>query len=494
MRIGLIAPLVLSACVTSLATTTEAEVRPNVVLVLADDMGYGEIEALNPDRSKIPTPNLNRLAAEGRVFSDAHTSSSVCTPTRYSLLTGRYNWRTRLQSGVLNGHGEPLIAADRLTLGGFFQRLGYTTAVIGKWHLNYHYESSQGLASTTQSRRSKARTPGPAPVGSLIPDGPLTRGFDAFFGFHHARSMSSIARDDRVIREVDVDEVLPLMTDEVVRCIERHAQPSEPDSPFFIYYAMSSPHTPIVPTEEWIGRGTIGRYSDFVAQTDGAVGEVMAALERNGLADNTIFIFSSDNGTSRAAGIGRLQERGHYPSGSYRGSKADLWDGGHRVPFIVRWPGRVAAASASDQLLCLSDLMATFAELYSVELDANTAEDSVSFLPALLDTATADSRTEIVHHSINGRFAIRRDNWKLLLAPGSGGWSAPTDAQASDQGLPDKQLFDLTEDPGEQSNLIKERPELASELVALLQQIVDRGRSTPGPLRSNDVEVDIFKQ
>lgn len=476
------------------SVTGAAEQRnPNVVFLLADDLGYGEIEALNPERSKIPTPHLNQLAAEGRVFTDAHTSSSVCSPTRYSLLTGRYNWRTRLQAGVLTGGGEPLIAADRLTLGKLFKQQGYRTAIFGKWHLDYHYEVPAALANQ-KPKATKKRIVAPVPVGTHIPDGPVTRGFDTFFGFHHARSMSSLVQDDEIVEEIDVVDVLPRLTHEVVRYIDNHATGSESEKPFFLYFPLSSPHSPIVPAAAWHDKGKVGKYGDFVAQTDGAVGEVIAALERNGLSENTIVFFSSDNGTSRVARIADLEAQGHFPSANLRGSKADLWDGGHRVPFIVRWPGKVRPQSESNQLVCLSDLMATFAEYFSVKLPNDTAEDSISFLPALFGQPVANPRTDIVHHSVAGHFSIRQDKWKLLLAPGSGGWTGPKDKAAIKAGLPEIQLYDMSTDVGEVNNLAKHHPQIVSSLLDLLKSYVEQGRSTPGEPQSNDAKIDIWKK
>lgn len=477
----------------SCAPAEQTFTKPNIVLIFADDMGYGEIEALNPGRSKIPTPHLNRLAKEGMVFTDAHTSSSVCTPSRYALLTGRYNWRSRLQQGVTTGGNEPLIAADRLTLPAMLKRVGYNTSMVGKWHLEYHYEVPTALQNVPKSKNTKSRYLAPVPVGTKITDGPITRGFDTFYGFHHSRAMSSIVRNDEIVEEIDVIDVLPSLTSEVVKLIDEKAEAAKSGSPFFIYFPQNSPHTPIVPGDDWKGKTDLGDYGDFVAQTDGSVGEVLAALDRNGLAENTMVIFSTDNGTSKAANITKLNKQGHYPSANLRGSKADLWDGGHRVPFIVRWPQKIKSGSKSDQLVCLSDIMATCAELFSVDLPDNAAEDSWSFLPALAGEAIDSPRTSIVHHSIGGRFSFRDGDWKLLLAPGSGGWSSPKDIDAILAGLPDKQLYNMNQDIGEQTNLVDENPEKVEYLVESLKKIVTDGRSTPGTTQENDAAIDIWK-
>ena len=477
------------------AVADSGRTLPNIVFVFADDMGYGEVHALNPERSRIPTPNLDRLVSQGMTFTDAHTSSSVCTPSRYALLTGRYNWRTRLQKGVTVGNDDPLIAADRLTVAKLLKEHGYSTGIVGKWHLNYNYEGDFKGKKARKGSKREGFLVSVAPVGTRIPDGPLTRGFDMFFGYHHAREMSSLVRDDRIIEEIPVVEMLPRLTEAAVEFIDSRAVDAKAGKPFFLYCALSSPHTPIVPSKKWQGKSGLGDYGDFVMQTDGSVGAVMEALDKHGLSDNTILIFSADNGTSKAAGIPALQKQGHYPSANLRGSKADLWDGGHRVPFIVRWPGGgVKAGSKTDQLVCLADFTATCADMLGETLPKTTAEDSHSFFPVLSGRPIEKPREAIVHHSISGRFAIRRGKWKLLLCPGSGGWSSPKDGEALKQGLPEIQLYDMDADMGEQNNLVQARPELVEELVGLLKEYVARGRSTSGPVMENDAEIDIWKK
>lgn len=470
-----------------------AQAKPNVVVIYADDMGYGEIEALNPERCKVPTPSLNALADSGMIFTDAHTTSSVCTPSRYSLLTGRYNWRTRLQAGVTSGGKEPLIAEDRMTLGKLFQEQGYKTAIFGKWHLDYTYVVPEELKGFTKPERTDSIYPSGYPIGTRIPDGPVTRGFDTFFGFHHARSMSSIVLDDKIVEEMEVVDVLPAITEATVKYIDDHVAKNA-EEPFFIYFPLSSPHTPIAPAQEWLGKSGIGTYGDFVAQTDGSVGAVMQALERNGLTENTIVIFSADNGTSPAANFSKLERKGHFASANLRGAKADLWEGGHRVPFIFSWPASVGPGTQSDQLISLGDLYATFAEMFEVEYGDDVAEDSISFLPALYGNPIESPREAVVHHSISGHFAIRQGPWKLLLAPGSAGWSAPKNKDAKEAGLPDMQLYNMAEDLAEQNNLIAQYPEKAQAMIALLESYVDQGRSTPGEPQENDARINIWKK
>jgi arylsulfatase A len=478
--------------------------QPNIVVILADDLGYGDIQVLNPERGRIKTPHFDRLAREGMTFTDAHSGSSVCTPTRYGLLTGRYAWRTRLQRSVLDNYLDPLIAADRLTLPRMLQQQGYHTACIGKWHLGYTIEGGQGAPKKAAAAPNKAgagrkqggdddgrtlgRHPG-APLGARSADGPVTRGFDIFFGFHHSRMMESVFEQDRVTELLPAVEMLPRLAARARRYVAERAQSGKP---FFLYLPLSSPHTPIVPSKHWEGKSGLGKYADFVMETDWAVGEVLAALEEAGVAGNTLIIATSDNGCSPAAGTDKLEAQGHFASAQFRGYKADIWEGGHRVPFFVRWPGRVQPGSRSDALVCLTDLMATFADVVRVKLPANAAEDSISFVPALLARGPT-ARTSVVHHSINGRFSLRDGPWKLELCPGSGGWAKPTDADAARQGLPAVQLYDLSQDIAEQDNLQAGQPERVKRMTAQLQKIVGDGRSTPGPRQRNDVPVDIFK-
>jgi arylsulfatase A-like enzyme len=449
---------------TGRAAGAEQHVPPHIVYIIADDLGYGDVQCLNPQRGKIKTPHLDRLAAEGMTFTDAHSGSSVCTPTRYGLLTGRYAWRTRLQSGVLNGYAEPLIAADRLTVPALLKQHGYHTACIGKWHLGF-----------TVSDGSAGQAAG---VGAVSTDGPVTRGFDTFLGFQHARSMQAFFENDQVTARVEPIEMLPKLARLAAGYVTQRARQG---TPFFLYYALSSPHTPIVPSPAWQGKSGLGDYGDFVMETDWAVGEVLAALDRAGIARDTLVIFTSDNGCSPAAGTGKLEAQGHYPSADLRGYKSDIWDGGHRVPFFVRWPGRVKPASTNAALLCLTDLMATVAEIAGAEIPDNAGEDSFSFLPEILGTGRSQ-RTSAVHHSINGRFAIRDGATKLALCSGSGGWSKePTEG--------DVQLYDLSTDLGERTNLAGSRSDDVRRLTALLDQLVAGGRSTAGRPQSNDVEV-----
>ncbi|MEI6780297.1 MAG: arylsulfatase [Verrucomicrobiota bacterium] len=467
--------------------------RPNILYILADDLGYGDMHCFNPERGKIPTPNLDRLAGQGMRFTDAHSGSAVCTPTRYGILTGRYAWRSRLQSGVLEGFSPPLIDKERLTVPGLLKQQGYETACIGKWHLGLTFATTGGKTND---------------LSQPIQDGPTTRGFDYFFGISASLDMPPFAfiENDRFTETPSVEkkwlrkgaaapgfeavDVLPTLTRKAVDYLGRR---SAEKKPFFLYLALASPHTPIVPTKDWEGKSGLNAYGDFVMQTDWSVGQVVQALETNGLAENTLVIFTSDNGCSPAANVQELERKGHYPSYVFRGYKADIWDGGHHIPFLARWPGRIQPGSVSDQLTCLTDLMATCADLLGIKLPGDGGEDSVSILPALLGRATGPLREAVVHHSINGSFALRQGNWKLVLCPDSGGWSAPKPGSAEAKKLPSIQLYDMTADQGERANTQRDHPDVAARLTRLLENYVAQGRSTDGRPLSNDAPVTIWK-
>ncbi|MGJ8641993.1 MAG: sulfatase family protein [Luteolibacter sp.] len=462
-------------------SSAQAEVsqKPNIVFILCDDLGYGEIQALNPEHGKIKTPAVDKLAEEGMIFSDAHSGSAVCTPTRYGLMTGRYSWRTSLQRGVVQGFAPDLIAEDRPTVASFLKAQGYHTGIVGKWHLNFQYLNPE----TGEAIKRKGKTL--APIGSKIPDGPVDRGFDYYHGFHHAGDMKGVIENDTVIAHEDEINMLPRITRKAVEYIATRA--TEKETPFFLYVPYGSPHSPIVPTEEWQGKSGLNKHADFVMQTDDGVGQIMAALDKNGLTENTLIIFSSDNGTSKGAKIPELAKKGHIVSAGFRGSKADLWDGGHRVPFIARWPEHVAPGSMSDQLICLTDLFATASDIIGVEHPAGSAEDSVSFLPALSGEEIDSTRAGVIHHSIDGHFAYRQGKWKLLLAKGSGGWSSPKESQMP-KDAPKAQLYDMEKDPGETTNLYETNPEVAERLLAQLETDVVNGRSTDGAESKNDTD------
>ena len=450
--------------------------HPNIVFLICDDLGYGDLHCLNPEHGKIATPGADKLASQGMIFTDAHSGSSVCTPTRYGVMTGRYSWRTKLQSGVVEGFAPSLIAPGRPTVASFLKSSGYHTAAIGKWHLNFDYlDSKNGKPYAAKDFKIP-------PVGAKIPDGPVTRGFDTYHGFHHARDMEAVIEGDTVVEHDPVINMLPRLQRKAVEFINSRVGK---DEPFFLYLPLGSPHTPIVPSPEWQGKSGLGDYGDFVMQTDAVVTAVSDALERHGMTGNTLFILTSDNGCSKAAGIEKLAQKGHIVSANFRGSKADIWDGGHRVPFIVRWPAKIAAGSKSDQLICLVDLLATAADIIGKPVPAGSGEDSVSFLPALSGGTIVSTRNGVIHHSISGHFAYRQGPWKLALARASGGWSSPTEAQAS-KDASKAQLYNMQDDIGETTNLFESKPGVVSQLLDLLKSDIERGRSTAGPESLND--------
>ncbi len=457
--------------------------KPNIVYILADDQGYGDARCYNPG-SPLQTPGIDRLAREGMRFTDAHSASAVCTPTRYALLTGRYAWRTRLQRGVLgggkgNGGYEPLIAEETLTVGAYLKPHGYRTACIGKWHLGFRYEVPEG---TSIGKIEGLGGTNSVPVGTRILGGPTTRGFDEFYGFHHAREMATWMVGSVVTQNIHVQKMLPFITDTAVEYIDVRGKRN--DGPFFLYLPLSAPHTPIVPTEDWQGKSEINAHADFVMQVDDTVVRVLEALDRNKLADNTIVIFTADNGTSPAGKIDEMREKGHDPLAGLRGHKADIWEGGHRVPFVARWPGVVEPGSVSDEPICQTSLLATCAELLGRALPEDGGVDSFSILPVLRgEDTTGPTHPSIVHHSVSGKFAIRVGDWKYIACKGSGGWSKGGDGKP-------EQLYNMKRDRAEKNNLIEQEAERAEAMRRALMDVIERGRSTAGPEQANDVPVE----
>ncbi|HAS82180.1 MAG TPA: arylsulfatase [Verrucomicrobia bacterium] len=475
--------------------------KPNLIYILADDMGYGDLSCLN-EKAQFKTVHLDRLARDGMRGADAHASSSVCTPSRYSLLTGRYNWRSVLKSGVTYGYSPPIIEKGRLTVASMLREQGWRTACVGKWHLGLEWALKDG--GVASSDQDEAQVDFSAPVKG----GPCDFGFDTFFGISASLDMPPYVyvKDDRVtsvpVRHVEPcrgmgfwrggwiaddfkhEEVLTRLTTEVESLIGEYAKS---DQPFFIYFPLPAPHTPILPTEPFRGKSGTNAYGDFCLQVDDTVGRVMHALKDNGLEENTIVIFTADNGCSPMADFEALARFGHHPSYTFRGMKSDIFEGGHRIPFVLRWPGVVPPDSVCAQTFCLSDLVATMAEITGFELPADAAEDSISNLSLWTQPAAAlPVRDATVHHSINGSFSIRKGSWKLEMCPGSGGWSLPRGNTPEEiEGLPAIQLYDLGSDIGERHNRCAEHPEIVEELKALLTAYVNHGRSTPGKPQPN---------
>lgn len=501
------------------APAPTASGKPNIVYILVDDLGYGDIDGLNPT-NKIKTPQLDRLVAEGMSFTEAHSSSAVCTPSRYNILTGRYNWRSTLKQGVLGGFSRPLIESNRLTVAEMLRRQGYETACIGKWHLGLGWTARPGArenpnadSDTDESSNNTLRGAGAGvDFTKPITDGPIQHGFDYFFGIAASLDMPpyTYIENDRVtalptIRRGSVHgadgkhmrigpaapgfeavNVVPTLTARAIDYIHQHTAAAKAGKPFFLYLAMPSPHTPLAPDAEWLGKSGLNYYADYVMETDDEVGKVLAALDQAGLADNTLVVFASDNGCSPAADFPFLLSHGHNPSAGRRGYKADIYDGGHRVPMIVRWPGHVGANTRRANFTSLGDFMATVAEILGVKLPDGAAEDSLSFLPVLLYSDQIAPRDTLVESSINGSFGIRQGQWKLAFCPDSGGWSYPRPGKVNTDSWPRFQLFDCVADPEEKTNVIGQHQEIVNRLGRLMRQYILDGRSTPGAVQSND--------
>ncbi|MGJ8630583.1 MAG: sulfatase family protein [Glaciecola sp.] len=464
----------------------QAHGLPNIVIILADDLGIGDVSIYN-DNSKIPTPNMDAIAAAGIHFTDAHTPSAVCTPTRYGLLTGRYAWRTRLKNGVLDGHSPVLIEDGRMTIQSMLKNRGYMTAGIGKWHL--------GLGDNEVTDYTKALNPGP-----------ISSGFDYYFGIpasldmtpylyfenehviqaatdsikkgKHARNGGGgLWRAGAIAPDFKHIDVLPTLAAKAESFIAERGQ--HPNEPFFLYMPLSSPHTPWIPSAKFRGKSAAGIYGDFVYQTDDIVGRVVSSLEANGLAQNTLIIVTSDNGSHwRGAEIEKFD---HLANGHFRGMKADIYEGGHRVPFIAAWPNYIPAGSRSDDNISLVDLLATFAAITGVDLPDNAGEDSYNQLSALQGAAPAQpTRETTIYHSLRGIFAIQQGPWKFIDGQTSGGFKAPfelKEALKNDPNLPAGQLYNLDQDPSESHNLYTHYPDKVIALKALLRQHQEQGYS-----------------
>ncbi|MFR9620708.1 MAG: arylsulfatase [Rikenellaceae bacterium] len=479
--------------------------RPNIVFILADDLGYGDLSCLDSN-SKIRTESLDAFASQSVIYTDAHSNSSVSTPTRYGILTGRYDWRSSLKQHVLTGYDSSIIDADRSTMATMLGKSGYHTALIGKWHLGWDWAvkdaSKKSLGVDKESGFDNVDYSKP------IENGPLSRGFDYMFAISGSLNMTPF-----VYVENNMPTAIPTkstfsnhpygkwqrgsvsddfvheeaMPNFVARAGDYIKEQAARKTPFFLYLPLPAPHTPILPTEDFRGKSGMGDYADYVLMMDAMVGRVLEAIDQAGVAENTIVVFTSDNGCSPAANMGNLASFGHYPNSIYRGTKADLYDGGHRVPCIVRWPAK-AKPHEVVQTICLTDFYATFANIVGHEMADNEGEDSYNILPTLTSKReVATIREATIHHSIWGEFAVRKGEWKLLLSSSSGGWSKPTPREAKGMAeLPPLQLYNMAQDPSEEHNLYKERPEIVEELHAILMDYIERGRSTAGTPQQNE--------
>ncbi len=502
--------LLLVSMFLALASNAEAA-KPNIVVILADDLGYGDLGCYNKG-SKIPTPNLDRLASQGMRFTDAHAPASVCSPTRYALLTGRYAWRSRMKRGVLVPWEGPLLADDRLTAATLLKQNGYATACFGKWHLGWNWPTKDGApARSGPDRLSNVE------FTRAITGGPTGHGFDHYFGVDlpnyppycfvendRATAIPSVPDSGRadgfnrpgpMVPGWKLVNILPEVTRRSVKWLDENAGTGKP---FFLYLPLTSPHYPVVPAPEFKGKSKAGDYGDFVYQTDWSIGQVLDALRRAGVEDNTLVIFTSDNGPEVTGEVDpgvydRAKQSAHFSMGDLRGAKRDTWEGGHRVPFLARWPGKIRAGAVSAETICHVDFLATVAALLDAKLPANAAEDSVSLLPVFLgDKLDHPHREAVVHHGGSGKFAIRQGEWVLIDSPtgdDNGAHGEPQwfkDERGYTKHTLPAELFNVRDDVSERRNQFAEHPEIARSLKALLEKYKRDGRSTPGEPQKND--------
>ena len=491
---------------------TESIQKPNIIIIYTDDQGYGDVGALNPG-AKFRTPNIDKIANEGIIFTDGHSSDGVCTPSRYSLLTGRYSWRTSLKQGVLRADGPCLIEKGRMTIASLLKEKGYNTAMIGKWHLQMEFVGELG----------KDRD-----WSAPFVDGPIDYGFDYFFGIPASMNYGILTylENDRVldspilwtkkkavsnprsfrdhVRPHDYRmtppyqkepgagkawiEVAPSFNDELVLetfaskavdYINQVSKAAKEGKPFFLYLPLTSPHLPHCTHPDFIGKSNCGSYGDFMQETDYRVGQVLDALEANGIANNTLIIFSSDNGPETNYEYQR-DTYDHYSSLNFKGGKRDIYEGGHRVPFLMRWPTVIRAGNKVGIPVCQTDFLATIADIVGLDIPQNAGEDSYSLLPAMKgEKYDTRLRGPVIHHSASGHFAIRDGKWKLNLFRGPGGSLKPSFIDPKTEEAP-YELYDLETDPGETNNLYFKYPDIVKKLKRKITKIIEKGRSTPG--------------
>jgi len=462
----------LSAVALSIPVIGTAADKPNIVYILADDLGYGDVGCYN-SQAKLPTPRIDRLATEGMRFTDAH-SHAACTPTRYAILTGRYTFRSRVPVHVLMTYDPPLIEEGRLTVPALLKQHCYLTACIGKWHLGWDWPFPN-------SDRK-----GDPDFTKPIAGGPTTRGFDEYFGtdvpnlppyafIHNDRLTAQptanfpgrnndyyVHRAGPMVPGWKFEDIMPTFGAKVDEYL--HARAAD-KKPFFLYYAFTIPHEPLAPTAEFAGKSRINRVGDLILQTDAAVGAVLDTLEKLGLDKNTIVIFTSDNGHGAATGVSALLAAGHDPSRPFRGYKGSILEGGHRIPLMVRWPGKVKPGTVCEEVISLNSLMATCAEMLDTKLPPNAGEDSCSILPLLLGQPGQyhPKRTAEVHAGVNG-IAVREGQWKLVESKVKRSLPSRPDALSG--------LYDVKADPAEKQNVIAQHPDIAAKLKAELDKIV----------------------
>lgn len=493
---------------------------PNILVILADDLGFGDVSCFNPE-AKVQTPHLDRLAGQGMRFTDAHSAATVCTPTRYSLMTGRMCFRTGYQS-VFSGAGGPcLIPPQRLTIAEMLKQAGYRTAMVGKWHVGMTFYDKDGRPIHDGGRDAVLRID----PTRRIDGGPVDQGFDSFFGTACCPTtdwLYAFIEDDRLPAPptgpidtsryptndythdfrrgyaapgFDASEVDMVFLEKSKRFLRSH-RAAHPEQPFFLFHATQAVHLPSIPARQFRGQTAAGPHGDFIHELDWIVGELMKTLEELGVADDTLVVFCSDNGPEAPTVIAMRRDHAHDGARPWRGVKRDQWEGGHRTPWIVRWPGKVAAGSTSSQLISTTDLMATCAAVVGQDLPNDAAEDSYDMLPVLLgEQGGASLRPYLIQQTMGHKLSIRVGDWKYIDHAGSGGndyvgpnprWSMrPYALPDTDPDAPG-QLYDLATDPGETTNLFSRHPEIVTRLKAMLDTSVREGRSAP--LRSRTAE------
>ena len=473
--------------------------KPNIVYILLDDMGYGDVSAFNPEAG-FRTECFDQLAAEGMRFTDAHATAAVCTPSRYAILTGRYNWRSCRKSGVNGGYDSEIIEKGRLTVAGMLRQNGYSTSCIGKWHLGLdfartgEFKAPEGFEAVDGIDFSKP-----------VKNGPCEYGFDYFYGIPASTDMPPYvyiendrvtAVPDHVTRNLDTKafwregpcapdynhvDVLPNLARRALSELERLGKE---EKPFFLYVPFPAPHAPMLPLPQFIGKSGTNAYGDFVLMCDDAVGQINAKVKELGIEKNTIIVLASDNGVARKVGFEELALAGHHPSYHFRGHKADIYEGGHRIPYIIKWPEVISGGGVCDRLVCLSDFFATIADFLEWRVPEDAAEDSISNRPLWEDPSSVEVREYLVHQSIDGSLSIRHGDYKLEMCPGSGGWSWPAPGEETPE-MPACQLYNLRDDVGERHNVIGEHPDVFNELKEELRREILMGRSTPGRPQKN---------